>query len=71
VLSESILGITDSHPYYTQQLAFMVWELLGCSGYNPDIVSNAANEIIQTHDYDYERLWNSLSEILFSRDGDF
>ena len=32
-LSEEILGITDSHPYYTQQLAFTVWEFLVRSGY--------------------------------------
>lgn len=60
-ISETILGTTGSHPYYTQQLAFTVWELLGRSGYSPDIVEIAANEIVQSHDNDYERLWNSLN----------
>ena len=61
ILSNSILGITDSHPYYTQQLAFTVWELLVHSGYNNEIVETAANDIIQSHDNDYERLWNSFN----------
>jgi AAA+ ATPase superfamily predicted ATPase len=60
-LSEAILGITDCHPYYTQQLAFTVWELIIRSGETPDVVELAANEIVQSHDNDYERLWNSLN----------
>lgn len=60
-VSETILGITGCHPYYTQQLAFTVWELFGRSDYAPDIVEIAANEIVQSHDNDYERLWNSLN----------
>jgi uncharacterized protein len=60
-LSQDILGITDSHPYYTQQLAFTVWELLVRTRFTPDIVSAAANEIVQSHDNDYERLWNSFN----------
>jgi len=60
-LSEMILGITDSHPYYTQQLAFTVWEQLIRNGYSAEIVKKAADEIIQSHDNDYERLWNSLN----------
>ena len=60
-LSEAILKITDSHPYYTQQLAFTVWELLIRPGYSTDIVEIAANEIVQSHDNDYERLWNSFN----------
>lgn len=61
LLSETILKITDCHPYYTQQLAFTVWELLIRSGKNPDVVEIASNEIVQSHDNDYERLWNSLN----------
>jgi AAA+ ATPase superfamily predicted ATPase len=60
-LSESILGITESHPYYTQQLAFTVWELIVRSGYSSDIVKTAADEIVRSHDNDYERLWNTLN----------
>jgi hypothetical protein len=60
-LSEEIPGITDSHPYYTQQLASMVWELLVRSGFSSGIVETAANEIVQSHDNDYERLWNNFN----------
>lgn len=60
-VSVTILGVTGSHPHYTQQLAFTVWELFGRSGYTPDIVEIAANEIVQSHDNDYERLWNSFN----------
>ena len=60
-LSGKILSITDSHPYYTQQLAFTVWELLLHSGYSSDIVETSADEIVQSHDNDYERLWNTFN----------
>ncbi len=60
-LSSEILGITDSHPYYTQQLAFSVWELLVRSPFTPDMVANASNEIVRSHDNDYERLWNNFN----------
>lgn len=60
-LSEKILGITESHPYYTQQLASTVWELIVRSGFSANIVETAANEIVQSHDNDYERLWNNFN----------
>ncbi len=60
-LAQSILEITDSHPYYTQQLAFTVWEQFGRSGYSSDMVITSADEIVQSHDNDYERLWNTLN----------
>jgi len=61
-LSESILKITGCHPFYTQQLAFTVWELLTRSKYSPDLSERAAEEIVQSHDNDYERIWNSLNK---------
>jgi hypothetical protein len=60
-VSEMILKVSGCHPYYTQQLAFTVWELFGRSGYARDIVEIAADEIVQSHDNDFERLWNSLN----------
>jgi hypothetical protein len=60
-ISQEILDITDSHPYYTQQLASTVWELLVRSGFSPGIVETAANEIVKSHDNDYERLWNNFN----------
>jgi AAA+ ATPase superfamily predicted ATPase len=60
-LSESILKITGAHPFYTQQLAFTVWERIIRDGRLKDVVESAANEIVQSHDNDYERLWNSFN----------
>lgn len=60
-ISEAILKITRSHPFYTQQLAFMVWELLNRDGYTADIVETAADEIVTGHDNDFELLWNTLN----------
>jgi uncharacterized protein len=60
-LSEEIICITDSHPYYTQQLASTIWEFLARYGFSAGIVETAANEIVQSHDNDYERLWNNFN----------
>ncbi len=60
-LVKSIMKITDFHPFYTQQLAFTVWEILGSSDYTDKIAERAADEIVQSHDNDYERIWNSLN----------
>ena len=60
-ISSEILEETSSHPYYTQQLAFVVWEILVRSGYSDDIIQKAVNEILQNHDNDYERLWHGFN----------
>jgi hypothetical protein len=60
-LSESVLEITGSHPYYTQQLAFTIWDLLIRSGFSGVLADTAADEIVRSHDNDYERLWNTLN----------
>lgn len=60
-VSRSILEITASHPYYTQQLAFMVWEQLGHTGTSENVAESAANEIVMSHDNDFELLWNTLN----------
>jgi hypothetical protein len=60
-LTKDILAITGSHPFYTQQLAFTIWELLDRYGFRDDITSIATGEIVQSHDNDFERIWNSLN----------
>jgi hypothetical protein len=60
-LSDSILRITDAHPFYTQQLAFTIWEQIVRAGYVSGIVEMAADEIVRSHDNDFERLWNTLN----------
>lgn len=60
-VSDKIIAITDSHPFYTQQLAFEVWENLILSGYKNDIVDATADKLVRNHDNDFERLWNTLN----------
>lgn len=60
-LSGELLKITGCHPYYTQQLAFTVWELCSRSGFSPGVVELAANELVRSHDNDFERLWNTFN----------
>jgi uncharacterized protein len=61
LLADEILKITGCHPFYTQQLAFTVWERIIRNNTEKGIVELAANEIVQSHDNDYERLWNSFN----------
>ena len=60
-IARSILKVTSCHPYYTQQLAFNVWELLSKNRDTPEPIGTAVDEIIRHHDIDYERLWNTLN----------
>jgi len=60
-LSSDILDFTDCHPYYTQKLAFHVWNLLKM-GTNQDGVVEAAIEFAnQMHSLDFERLWDGFN----------
>jgi len=61
VIADEILKITASHPHYTQQLAYNVWELITDSGFSVDVVEIAINEIVRNHDNDFERLWNTFN----------
>lgn len=60
-ISEKILLLTGCHPYYTQQLAFTVWELLFKEDKIKQPVTAAVDELMRHHDIDYERLWNTLN----------
>lgn len=60
-ISEKILEITKCHPYYTQQLAFTVWELLFKENKIKHPVAIAVDELMRHHDIDYERLWNTIN----------
>lgn len=62
-ISDEILSVTDAHPYFTQQLAFIVYELIAqeCKLSAEEIVECALNDIIRTHDMDFERLWNTFN----------
>ena len=59
-LAEGILAVTGGHPYYTQQLAFHVWEILNRNKSASNPLELALSDIGRAHDMDYERLWNTL-----------
>ena len=55
------MALTKCHPYYTQQLAWHVWETqIGKQTVNGSI-EEAVNTILRNHDRDFERLWGSLT----------
>lgn len=60
-IADEILDLTDGHPYYTQQLAFHVWNSANYESDSENIVANAINEIIQSHDLNFERIWNTFN----------
>ena len=60
-ISDDILSFTSCHPYYTQQLAFQVWYILHLNNNKETVVSDAINQLVQAHDFDYARLWESMN----------
>lgn len=59
-ISESILAVTESHPYYTQQLAWQTWEEIGRSAEHDRAVDEAVQKLVRMHDIDYDRVWANL-----------
>jgi len=59
-ISQAIIGFSDCHPYYTQQLAFVVWEILFQQDNPEDPITQAIDELVRIHDMDYERIWNAF-----------
>jgi hypothetical protein len=57
ITAQKILSITHCHPYYTQQLAYTVWELGDKSAEPEKVTALAVDYLIRVHDMDYERLW--------------
>ena len=60
-VADEILDFTGCHPYYTQELAFAVWNNLS-SGKKGDVMALSVDDIIETHDLDYERLWLNFNK---------
>jgi uncharacterized protein len=60
-ISEEILKISGAHPYYTQQLAFFVWEILSRERGTEKPVAKAVEDIVAIHDMDFERLWGTIN----------
>lgn len=61
-VAEAILNFTQCHPYYTQQLAFHIWNILQVQPETNDVVEEAIRESNQIHDADYSLLWTNLNK---------
>lgn len=60
-VAEEILEFTHCHPYYTQQLASQVWEMMEYQKIKEEVVTKAIEALVTMHDLDYERLWQNLN----------
>lgn len=61
-ICHTILDFTQCHPYYTQQLAFHVWNILQTQPESTDVVEEAIKLSNQIHDADYRLLWTNLNK---------
>lgn len=61
-ISAEILSMSGCHPYYTQMLAFVVWNNLSRNVKAESAVRESVLEILQMNDIHYERLWNNLNK---------
>ena len=60
-VAREVLAFTDCHPYYTQQLAYHVWDLMHYEELTENIINSTVERIIELHDLDFERVWMSLT----------
>lgn len=61
-IAAGVIAFTGNHPYYSQQLAFTIWDLMALGHGDADIISKATTDIVRTHDLDYERLWLTFNK---------
>lgn len=61
-IAHKVLTFTDNHPYYTQQLASAIWDLIALGKGGAKVFDNAIADIVQAHDLDYERLWQTFNK---------
>ena len=61
-IAQEILSFTQCHPYYTQQLAFQVWNMLEQKNNVEKLVDHAVDELTRLHDFDYERIWMAMNK---------
>lgn len=59
-ITRNILEFSGCHPYYTQQLAYQVWNLLESGSSTENITEKAVESLLILHDFDYERLWMTI-----------
>ena len=59
-LANQVLDYTKCHPYYTQQLAFYMWQV-GMWEKKTDVMASAIKEIVDAYDLSYERIWANFN----------
>ena len=60
-VAKEILAFTNCHPYYTQQLAYHVWDMLHYENVIENLLEETIERLVNLHDLDFERLWMSLT----------
>lgn len=61
-VATAILNVTKCHPYYTQQLASQVWNIMAFEDAESNIVGMAEDQLTMIHDLDFERLWMNFNK---------
>lgn len=61
-ITEQVVDFTRCHPYYTQKMAFYVWENIA-KGINDNCFDLTVLQLIRAYDNEYERQWNNLNRI--------
>lgn len=62
-ISHEILQVTHCHPYYTQQLAFQLWDAIEYQKIGNDVVNQSIKQLVQMHDLDFERFWVNFNKM--------
>jgi len=60
-LAPEILDFTGCHPYYTQKLAFHIWNLLQEGVPEDKVVQKAIDFSNQMHSLDFSRMWDTFN----------
>lgn len=61
-IATGIIDFTGNHPYYSQQLAFTIWDMITLGEEDDNIIDKAIGDIVQAHDLDFERLWLTFNK---------
>lgn len=61
-IAETIVELSQAHPYYTQQLASATWQQILLNGKSKDCVQLSLENIVRQHDNDFERLWVTFNQ---------
>lgn len=61
-LAETILEISQCHPYYTQQLAYTVWNKWDDNLPVRELVNSTVDYLVRIHDNDYQRIWQNQNQ---------